>query len=142
MANYFNINKSDLIEDKVITTQPSDSLLEAITNTARQLNANNKKTVLRTSEELLEAQMSKMKTEQPQPTAKPVSPSPTARSRKTDKVGPLEIDRNHRTYRINGARKAKGSSGIVGGAIKGTVKSWACNGNDGIIFNPFHGKKR
>nr|DAY07195.1 MAG TPA: Repressor protein CI [Caudoviricetes sp.] len=67
LANYFNINKSDLIEDKVITTQPSDSLLEAITNTARQLNANNKKTVLRTSEELLEAQMSKMKTEETQP---------------------------------------------------------------------------
>ncbi len=67
LANYFNINKSDLIENKVITTQPSDSLLEAITNTARQLNANNKKTVLRTSEELLEAQMSKMKTEETQP---------------------------------------------------------------------------
>ena len=67
LANYFNINKSDLIENKVITTQPSDSLLEAITNTARQLNANNKKTVLRTSEELLEAQMSKIKTEDTQP---------------------------------------------------------------------------
>ena len=67
LANYFNINKSDLIENKVISTQPSDSLLEAITNTARQLNANNKKTVLRTSEELLEAQMSKMKTEETQP---------------------------------------------------------------------------
>ncbi len=67
LANYFNINKSDLIENKVITTQPSDSLLEAITNTARQLNANNKKTVLRTSEKLLEVQMSKMKTEETQP---------------------------------------------------------------------------
>lgn len=67
LANYFNINKSDLIENKVITTQPSDSLLEAITNTAKQLNTNNKKTVLRTSEELLEAQMSKIKTEETQP---------------------------------------------------------------------------
>lgn len=57
LANYFNINKSDLIENKATTTQPSDSLLEAITNTARQLNTYNKKTVLRTSEELLEAQM-------------------------------------------------------------------------------------
>ena len=57
LANYFNINKSDLIENKATTTQPSDSLLEAITNTARQLNTDNKKTVLRTSEELLEAQM-------------------------------------------------------------------------------------
>ena len=64
LANYFNINKSDLIENKATTTQPSDSLLEAITNTARQLNTDNKKTVLRTSEELLEAQMN---TEETQP---------------------------------------------------------------------------
>lgn len=62
LANYFNINKSDLIENKATTTQPSDSLLEAITNTARQLNTDNKKTVLRTSEELLEAQMNTEKT--------------------------------------------------------------------------------
>ena len=47
-------------------------------------------------------------TEQPQPVNKPASPSPTARSRKTDKVGPLEIDRYNRTYRIHGAQKAKG----------------------------------
>ena len=57
LANYFNINKSDLIENKATTTQPSDSLLEAITNTARQLNTYNKKTVLGTSEELLGALM-------------------------------------------------------------------------------------
>ena len=57
-------------------------------------------------------------TEQPQQVDKPASPSPAPRSRKTDKVGPLEIDRYHRTYRINGARKAKGSSGLVGGAVK------------------------
>ena len=44
--------------------------------------------------------------EQPQPVKKPASPSPAAVSRKTDKVGPLEIDRYHRTYRIIGARKA------------------------------------
>ena len=50
--------------------------------------------------------------EQPQTTTKPVSPTPTARSKRTDKVGPLEIDRYNRTYRINGARKAKGSSGL------------------------------
>lgn len=57
-------------------------------------------------------------TEQPQPVDKPASPSPAPRSRKTDKVGPLEIDRYNRTYRINGARKAKGSSGMVAGAVK------------------------
>lgn len=67
LANYFNINKSDLIENKATTTQPSDSLLEAITNTAMQLNTENKKTVLRTSEELLETQMSKTNTEETQP---------------------------------------------------------------------------
>jgi len=57
-------------------------------------------------------------TEQPQPVDKPASPSPAPRSRKTDKVGPLEIDRYNRTYRIHGAQKAKGSSGMVAGAVK------------------------
>ncbi|MDS4377807.1 S24 family peptidase [Streptococcus pneumoniae] len=56
LANYFNINKSDLIENKIFTAQPSDSLLEKIINTARKLNTDNKKIVLRTSEELLESQ--------------------------------------------------------------------------------------
>ncbi|EOB27789.1 cI repressor [Streptococcus pneumoniae 3051] len=56
LANYFNINKSDLIENKIFTAQPSDSLLEEITNTARKLNTDNKKIVLQTSEELLESQ--------------------------------------------------------------------------------------
>ena len=56
LANYFNINKSDLIENKISTAQPSDSLLEKITNTARKLNTDNKRIVLRTSEELLESQ--------------------------------------------------------------------------------------
>lgn len=56
LANYFNINKSDLIENKISTAQSSDYLLEKITNTARKLNTDNKKIVLRTSEELLESQ--------------------------------------------------------------------------------------
>lgn len=56
LANYFNINKSDLIENKISTAQPSDSLLEEITNTARKLNTDNKKIVLRTSEDLLKEQ--------------------------------------------------------------------------------------
>ena len=56
LANYFNINKSDLIENKISTAQPSDSILEKITNTARKLNTDNKKIVLRTSEELWESQ--------------------------------------------------------------------------------------
>ena len=47
-----------------------------------------------------------------QPTKKPVQ------SKSTDKIGPLEIDRNNRTYRIHGAQKAKGSSGMVAGAVK------------------------
>nr|DAT06298.1 MAG TPA: Repressor protein CI [Caudoviricetes sp.] len=62
LANYFNINKSDLIEDKISTAQPSDSLLEKITNTARKLNTDNKKIVLRTSEELLESQKNEEET--------------------------------------------------------------------------------
>lgn len=56
LANYFNINKSDLIENKISTAQPSDSLLEEITNTARKLSPENKKIVLRTSEDLLKEQ--------------------------------------------------------------------------------------
>ena len=56
LANYFNINKSDLIENKIATVQASDSLLEEITNTARKLNTDNKKIVLRTSEDLLKEQ--------------------------------------------------------------------------------------
>lgn len=73
LANYFNINKSDLIENKATTTQPSDSLLDAITNTARKLNTDNKKIVLRTSEDLWESQKANGETyqqrnEQSQPT--------------------------------------------------------------------------
>ena len=80
-------------------------------------------------------------TEQPQPVDKPASPSPAQRSRKTDKVGPLEIDRHHRTYRINGARKAKGSSGLIGGAIKGTAKATLAVSTMGLSLIPSLVKK-
>ena len=62
LANYFNINKSDLIENKISTAQPSDSLLEEITNTARKLNIDNKKIVLRMSEDLLNEQRNEEET--------------------------------------------------------------------------------
>lgn len=75
-------------------------------------------------------------TEQPQPVNKPASPSPAARSRKTDKVGPLEIDRYHRTYRINGARKAKGSSGLIGGTAKVVGKTTLALGTGGLSLIP------
>nr|DAN29752.1 MAG TPA: zinc-ribbon domain protein [Caudoviricetes sp.] len=55
-------------------------------------------------------------TNQPQP--QPEQPKKPVQSKKTDKIGPLEIDRNNRTYRIHGAQKAKGSSGMVAGAVK------------------------
>lgn len=55
-------------------------------------------------------------TNQPQP--QPEQPKKLVQSKKTDKIGPLEIDRNNRTYRIHGAQKAKGSSGMVAGAVK------------------------
>ena len=75
-------------------------------------------------------------TEPAQPVDKPASPSPAPRSRKTDKVGPLEIDRYNRTYRIHGAQKAKGSSGLVGGAIKGTAKVGLAMGTMGLSLIP------
>ena len=80
-------------------------------------------------------------TEQAQPVDKPASPSPTPRSRKTDKVGPLEIDRYNRTYRIHGAQKAKGSSGLVGGAIKGTAKATLAVSTMGLSLIPSLVKK-
>ena len=80
-------------------------------------------------------------TEQPQPVDKPASPSLTPRSRKTDKVGPLEIDRYNRTYRIHGAQKAKGSSGLVGGAIKGTAKATLAVSTMGLSLIPSLVKK-
>jgi len=75
-------------------------------------------------------------TEQAQPVNKTASPSPAPRSRKTDKVGPLEIDRYNRTYRIHGSQKAKGSSGLVGGAIKGSVKAGLAMGTMGLSLIP------
>lgn len=80
-------------------------------------------------------------TEQAQPVDKPASPSSTPRSRKTDKVGPLEIDRYNRTYRIHGAQKAKGSSGLVGGAIKGSVKATLAVSTMGLSLIPSLVKK-
>ena len=80
-------------------------------------------------------------TEQPQPVDKPASPSLTPRSRKTDKVGPLEIDRYNRTYRIHGVQKAKGSSGLVGGAIKGTAKATLAVSTMGLSLIPSLVKK-
>ena len=80
-------------------------------------------------------------TEQPQPIDKPASPSLAPRSRKTDKVGPLEIDRYNRTYRIHGAQKAKGSSGLVGGAIKGTAKATLAVSTMGLSLIPSLVKK-
>ena len=80
-------------------------------------------------------------TEQPQQVDKTASPSPAPRSRKTDKVGPLEIDRYNRTYRIHGAQKAKGSSGFVGGAIKGSVKAGLAMGTMGLSLIPSLVKK-
>lgn len=80
-------------------------------------------------------------TEQAQPVDKPASPSPAPRSRKTDKVGPLEIDRYNRTYRIHGVQKAKGSSGLVGGAIKGSVKATLAVSTMGLSLIPSLVKK-
>ena len=80
-------------------------------------------------------------TEQPQPVDKPASPSLTPRNSKTDKVGPLEIDRYNRTYRIHGAQKAKGSSGLVGGAIKGTAKATLAVSTMGLSLIPSLVKK-
>lgn len=80
-------------------------------------------------------------TEQAQPVDKPASPSPAPRSRKTDKVGPLEIDRYNRTYRIHGAQKAKGSSGLVGEAIKGTAKATLAVSTMGLSLIPSLVKK-
>ena len=80
-------------------------------------------------------------TEQAQPVDKPASPSPAPRSRKTDKGGPLEIDRYNRTYRIHGAQKAKGSSGLVGGAIKGSVKATLAVSTMGLSLIPSLVKK-
>lgn len=54
-----------------------------------------------------------------------------ARNRKTDKVGPLEIDRIHLTYRIHGARKAKGGS-VLGSTAKFIGKATLATSTAGL----------
>lgn len=73
--------------------------------------------------------------EQTTPASKPAQTNP-AKSRRTDKVGPLEIDRNNRTYRIHGARKAKGSSGLIGGTAKIVGKTTLALGTGGLSLIP------
>lgn len=73
--------------------------------------------------------------EQTTPASKPAQTNP-AKSRRTDKVGPLEIDRNNRTYRIHGARKAKGSSGLIGGTAKVVGKTTLALGTGGLSLIP------
>ncbi|KXT73136.1 CI-like repressor, phage associated [Streptococcus sp. DD10] len=55
MANYFNVEKSDLVE-AYSSTPTLDLLTQQINDTVVQLTTPNKKIVLRTSEELLEGQ--------------------------------------------------------------------------------------
>lgn len=73
--------------------------------------------------------------EQTTPASKPAQTNP-AKSRRTDKVGPLEIDRNNRTYRIHGAQKAKGSSGLIGGTAKVVGKTTLAIGTGGLSLIP------
>lgn len=73
--------------------------------------------------------------EQTTPASKPAQNNP-AKSRRTDKVGPLEIDRNNRTYRIHGAQKAKGSSGLIGGTAKVVGKTTLALGTGGLSLIP------
>lgn len=56
MANYFKVDKSDLVERYT----PSTSLLQQINDTVVQLTPPNQKIVLRTSEDLLEGQKQKI----------------------------------------------------------------------------------
>lgn len=73
-------------------------------------------------------------TTQPQP--QPEKPKKPAPSKRTDKIGPLEIDRNNRTYRIHGAQKAKGSSGLIGGTAKVIGKTTLALGTGGLSLIP------
>ena len=73
--------------------------------------------------------------EQTTPASKPVQTN-LAKSRRTDKVGPLEIDRNNRTYRIHGVQKAKGSSGLIGGTAKVVGKTTLALGTGGLSLIP------
>ena len=62
LANYFGINKSDLIERKQNHSSSSTSLLQQINDTVAKLTPPNQKIVLRTSEELWESQKAGSKT--------------------------------------------------------------------------------
>lgn len=73
-------------------------------------------------------------TAQPQP--QPEQPKKPAQSKRTDKIGPLEIDRNNRMYRIHGAQKAKGSSSLVGGTAKVVGKTALAIGTGGLSLIP------
>lgn len=42
----------------------------------------------------------------------------TSGYRKTDKIGPLEIDRDNRVYRIHGARKVANKNNLVKNTVK------------------------
>lgn len=66
MANYFKVDKSDLVEQYT----PSTSLLQQINDTVAQLTPPNQKIVLRTSEDLLEGQ--KLQTEKITEIAEPL----------------------------------------------------------------------
>lgn len=60
--------------------------------------------------------------------------------KRTDKIGPLEIDRVNRKYRVHGADKAKGQS-LVGGATKGVGKVALAMGTGGLSLIPGMVKK-
>ena len=74
-------------------------------------------------------------TNQPQPQPEQPTKKP-AQSKRTDKIGPLEIDRNNRTYRIHRAQKAKGSSSLVGGTAKVVGKTALAIGTGGLSLIP------
>lgn len=60
--------------------------------------------------------------------------------KRTDKIGPLEIDRANKVYRIHGANKAKGSS-LVGSTAKAIGKVGAVMGTGGLALIPGMVKK-
>lgn len=60
--------------------------------------------------------------------------------KRTDKIGPLEIDRANKVYRIHGANKAKGSS-LVGGTAKTIGKAGLAMGTGGLSLIPSMVKK-
>ncbi|MTB64117.1 zinc ribbon domain-containing protein [Streptococcus sp. zg-86] len=60
--------------------------------------------------------------------------------KKTDKIGPLEIDRLNRVYRVHGASKMQKSS-IVGGTAKAVAKTTLAIGTGGLSLVPGFLKK-